>query len=109
MRSRRDKRRQGLPRGDQRAAHRLAEEHQGKPEVELRVRAGAFTGIARELHAEERQEAMEAYCESEKASLFEHLEHLMWRRGRPTPSRIRELHRIWFDQGTPLVTELRDP
>jgi hypothetical protein len=31
---------------------------------------------------------------------------MMWRRGRPTRSKIRELHRRWFDQGFPLVVEL---
>ena len=30
----------------------------------------------------------------------------MWRPGRPTPAKIRELHRDWFAQGTPLVVEL---
>ena len=80
---------------------------QANPEVGLRVRGGNFTGSARELHAEERQEAMEAYCESEKANLFEYLEHRMWRKGRPTAARIRDLHRTWIETGTPLVVELR--
>lgn len=77
------------------------------PEVRLRVRGGTFTGIARELRAPEHTEAMDAYCESESTSPFEYMEYSMWRRDRPTPARIRELHRTWFETGTPLVVELR--
>jgi deazaflavin-dependent oxidoreductase (nitroreductase family) len=76
------------------------------PEVRLRVRGGAFAGITREVQeAAERQEAMDAYCET--VNPFEYLEYSMWRKGRATPSKIKELHRTWFNEGTPLVVELR--
>jgi deazaflavin-dependent oxidoreductase (nitroreductase family) len=76
------------------------------PEVRLRVKGGAFAGIAREVQeAAERQEAMGAYCET--VNSFEYLEYSMWRKGRATPSKIKELHRTWFIEGTPLVVEPR--
>lgn len=78
---------------------------QANPEVRLRVRSGAFAGNAHEVPAAERREAMEAY--RERTSPFEYLEYSMWRRGRPTPSKIMELHRTWFNEGTPLVVELQ--
>jgi len=77
------------------------------PEVRLRIGGGAFAGIAREVRATERPEAMDAYCE--RKSPFEYMEYSMWRRGRATPSRIIELHRTWFNEGTPLVVELQAP
>ena len=81
---------------------------QANSEVRLRIRGGSFSGIAREPKDSERTEAWEAYCENEEVNRFEYLEHRMWRRDRPTPARIRELHRAWFDTGTPLVVELRE-
>jgi hypothetical protein len=73
--------------------------------VALRVRGGRFTGVARELtEATERQEAMEAYCETVKR--FDYAECTLWRKGRPTRSKIKELHHAWFEQGVPLVVEL---
>jgi deazaflavin-dependent oxidoreductase (nitroreductase family) len=75
------------------------------PEVRLRIRGGTFAGVARELvDGAERQEAMEAYCET--VNPFEYLECAMWRRGRPTRSKIKQLHRSWFEQGIPLAVDL---
>jgi deazaflavin-dependent oxidoreductase (nitroreductase family) len=75
------------------------------PNVRLRIRGGTFAGLARDPSgAAEREEAIEAYCET--VGWFERLEYTMWRRGRPTPPRIRGLHRRWFDDGVPLVIEL---
>ncbi len=75
------------------------------PEVDLRLRGGRFKGVGRELRAgEESEQAREAYGES--VHPFEYLEHLVWRPGRPTAASIRELHRDWFERGTPLVVEL---
>lgn len=80
---------------------------QADPNVRLRLRGGAFTGLAREVReSPEREEAKEAYCDT-APGLFERLEYTMWRTGRPTPARIEELHRTWFDTGVPLVVELR--
>jgi len=76
-----------------------------KSDVRLCIRTGRITGTARELHGEsERREAREAYCEM--LGPFEYLECLMWLRGRPSRSRIRELHASWFEQGVPLVIEV---
>lgn len=75
------------------------------PEVRLRVRGGTFTGVVRDLDApDEAQEAMAAYCET--VNLFDYIECLMWKRGRPTRAKITALHRGWFDQGTPLAIDL---
>jgi len=77
---------------------------QADPHVRLRVRGGLFLGIAREPKDDERQMAMEAYCQL--SSRFEYLEYRMWRQERPTPAGIQALHRTWFETGTPLVVEL---
>jgi deazaflavin-dependent oxidoreductase (nitroreductase family) len=80
---------------------------QANPNVRLRLRGGAFDGVARELRGQaETREAREAYCET--VTPFSYLEFTMWRKGRPTRSKIKELHRAWFHEGTPLVVELRD-
>jgi deazaflavin-dependent oxidoreductase (nitroreductase family) len=77
------------------------------PDVRLRVRGGTCAGLARELRGMvETQTAMEAYCE--KVNPFDYLECLMWRKGRPTRTKIKELHRAWFDHGTPLLVELAE-
>ena len=76
------------------------------PAVRLRLPGGSFSGVARELSgAPESQLAKEAYCES--VHRFDYLTWINWRKGRPTRARIRELLRGWFDEGTPLVIELR--
>ncbi len=80
---------------------------QADPNVRLRIRGGAFAGVARELGGtEETHDAIEAYCET--VNRFDYLECLMHRRGRPTRSKIKELHRTWFKEGTPLVVELAE-
>jgi deazaflavin-dependent oxidoreductase (nitroreductase family) len=77
---------------------------QADPQIRLRLRGGTFSGTAREPRENERQTALEAYCEL--SGSFEHLEYRMWRRGKPTPAEIQDLHRTWFETGTPLVVEL---
>jgi deazaflavin-dependent oxidoreductase (nitroreductase family) len=76
------------------------------PAVRLRLPGGTFSGPAREVSgATESQRAKEAYCES--IHRFDYLTWINWRKGRPTRAEIRELLRGWFDEGTPLVVELR--
>jgi deazaflavin-dependent oxidoreductase (nitroreductase family) len=76
------------------------------PAVRLRLPRGSVSGLAREVSgATESQVAKEAYCESVHG--FDYLTWINWRKGRPTGARIRELLRGWFDEGTPLVIELR--
>ena len=78
---------------------------QADPHMRLRIRGGTFSGVARQLHdAAERQRAMTAYCETINPVDF--LACRLHRPGRPTRSRIRELHRTWFEKGTPVVVEL---
>ena len=74
------------------------------PEVRLRLRSGRFRGRARELGPEEREVAKEAY--SADVGWFERGEWRIWRRDRFTPEKSRELHREWFETGTPFVVEL---
>jgi deazaflavin-dependent oxidoreductase (nitroreductase family) len=78
------------------------------PKVELRLRGGTFDGTAREIVEDpERGRGRAAYCGTHPG-LFERLEYVNWRTGRPTERRIRELHEHWFDSGTPLIIELSD-
>ena len=75
------------------------------PNVRLRIRGGTFSGVVREPRdPAERQEAMEAYCETVNPN--DYVECALWRRGRPTRAKIKRLHRTWFEEGTPLVVEL---
>jgi deazaflavin-dependent oxidoreductase (nitroreductase family) len=77
------------------------------PTVRLRIRGGRFMGVARELRdAAESPEAMASYCET--VNPFDYFECRAHRKGRPTRSKIVELHRTWFEGGIPLVIELRD-
>jgi deazaflavin-dependent oxidoreductase (nitroreductase family) len=76
------------------------------PEVKLRLRSGRFSGRAREVRPEEREEGREAY--SADVHLFERGEWSIWRKDKFSPEKSRELHREWFDTGTPFVVELED-
>jgi deazaflavin-dependent oxidoreductase (nitroreductase family) len=77
------------------------------PNVRLRIRGGRFAGIARELsETAETRQAMETYCET--VNRFDYAECRLHRKGLPTRSKIKELHRSWFDGGIPLVIELAD-
>jgi deazaflavin-dependent oxidoreductase (nitroreductase family) len=75
------------------------------PSVSLRIRGGTFAGRVRDfIDSAEAEQAKEAYCETLNAG--DYAECTLHRRGRPTRSKIKELHRRWFEQGTPLVVEL---
>jgi deazaflavin-dependent oxidoreductase (nitroreductase family) len=75
------------------------------PDVRLRLPGGTFSGRARELRdAAEREEVAVAYCDT--VHWFDYLTYINWRKGRPTPEKIEELLRSWFERGTPLVVEL---
>jgi deazaflavin-dependent oxidoreductase (nitroreductase family) len=77
------------------------------PSVELRIRGGTFAGIARELKdPTELAEAREVFCET--VHLFDYGECETHLRGLPSRSKIKELHRYWFDTGIPLVVELTE-
>jgi deazaflavin-dependent oxidoreductase (nitroreductase family) len=75
------------------------------PNVTLRIRGGTFPGLARELTDQvELAEARAAFCEEVK--LWDYGECKLHLRGLPTRTKIEELHRYWFDTGTPLVVDL---
>jgi deazaflavin-dependent oxidoreductase (nitroreductase family) len=75
------------------------------PRVQLRLRQGTFTGLAREIEdADKRQQAHEVYCTSVNA--FDRFEYRMHRAGTPTRERIRALHGQWFSAGIPVVIEV---
>jgi deazaflavin-dependent oxidoreductase (nitroreductase family) len=76
------------------------------PAVRLRLSGGTFSGLARELSdVTESKVAREAYCES--VHRFDYLTWINWRKGRATRAAISALLREWFDEGAPLVIELR--
>jgi deazaflavin-dependent oxidoreductase (nitroreductase family) len=78
-----------------------------EPNVRLRIRGGTFVGVARELaEGPEMRRARKAYCEA--VNPFDYVECTFHRGGRPTRSKIKELHHGWFDTGIPLVLELAD-
>ena len=69
-------------------------------DVRLRLSGGTFSGCAHELRvATESEQAKEAYCDSVHRS--DHLTWINWRKGHPTPARIRELLRGWFEKERP--------
>jgi deazaflavin-dependent oxidoreductase (nitroreductase family) len=76
------------------------------PTVYLRIRGGTFPGAARELtEPGELAKAREAICET--VVPVDYAECSLHLRGVPTRTKIKELHRYWFDTGVPLVIELR--
>ena len=75
------------------------------PNVEVRIRGGTFPVRARELTDEsELAEARKAFCEA--VHLVDYSECGLHLRGMPTKTKIKELHRYWFDTGIPLVLEV---
>lgn len=77
------------------------------PSVRLRVRGGTFSGVAWEPSREaEARAASAAYWET--VNWFDYFECSIWRKGRPTRSKIKELHRTWFEHGMPVVIDLAD-
>jgi deazaflavin-dependent oxidoreductase (nitroreductase family) len=77
------------------------------PRVRLRIKGGSFDGLARELtDPAERQLARSVLCESVYPT--DYAEAGLHLRGLPTRTKIKELHRYWFDTGHPLVVELTD-
>jgi deazaflavin-dependent oxidoreductase (nitroreductase family) len=75
------------------------------PTVRLRIRGGMFRGVARELkEPAELQRAREVFCETVHAT--DYAECAFHLRGLPARSKVKELHRYWFDTGIPLVVQL---
>jgi deazaflavin-dependent oxidoreductase (nitroreductase family) len=77
------------------------------PSVRLRIRGGTLAGVVRELQdPAERRQAMATYCGT--VNRFDYAEYAMHRKGLPSRLKIEELHRDWFEGGTPLVIELEE-
>ncbi|MCM6772327.1 nitroreductase family deazaflavin-dependent oxidoreductase [Nocardia sp. CDC159] len=77
------------------------------PVVSVRLRDGTFTGVVRDLRDDsERRAAYLALCD--RVHAFDYAENAFHRRGLPSRTKILELHRAWFEGGTPLVVDL-DP
>jgi deazaflavin-dependent oxidoreductase (nitroreductase family) len=75
------------------------------PTVWLRIRGGTFEGTARELRADEVDDARSVYCETRHPlDLIEYLLHMP---GWPTRERIKALHEHWFTTGAPVAIELK--
>ncbi|MEV6061627.1 nitroreductase family deazaflavin-dependent oxidoreductase [Nocardia asteroides] len=75
------------------------------PEVSLRLRTSTVTGVARDLGDEaERHTAFLALCGPVRP--FDFVENAFHRRGIPSRTKIQELHRAWFEGGTPLAIDL---
>jgi deazaflavin-dependent oxidoreductase (nitroreductase family) len=77
------------------------------PNVTLRIRGGTFAGFARELtDPGELADARAALCET--VNPMDYGECALHLRGLPTRAKIEELHRYWFDTGTPIAVDLVD-
>jgi deazaflavin-dependent oxidoreductase (nitroreductase family) len=75
------------------------------PRVTLRLGRRTFTGVAREIDdPAELKSAREAICET--VHVVDYGECLLHLRGLPTRSKIRELHRYWFETGIPIAVDL---
>ncbi|MCV7169567.1 nitroreductase family deazaflavin-dependent oxidoreductase [Mycobacterium manitobense] len=75
------------------------------PRVRLRIGDGAFDGAAFEITgAPDLARARAAICDT--VYPFDYGECLLHLRGVPTRSKIRRLHRYWFDTGIPVVIRL---
>jgi deazaflavin-dependent oxidoreductase (nitroreductase family) len=74
-------------------------------QVKLRIKGGAFEGVARELDDAEYDRARDLY--SSYTGVFEYLESLAHMPGRPRRDRLAKMHQHWFDTGSRIVVELR--
>jgi deazaflavin-dependent oxidoreductase (nitroreductase family) len=77
------------------------------PNVRLRIRGADFDGVAREItDADEREQARSLLCDTVFPN--DYGECLMHMRGWPTRTKVQELHRYWFDTGTPIAIDLKE-
>ncbi|OHT79830.1 hypothetical protein BKG69_10445 [Mycobacteroides chelonae] len=79
---------------------------QVNPSVSLRLTDGTYTGAARVIAPGDPVygAAHERFCGV--VHPFDYLENVFHRKGLPSRRKIVELHRAWFEGGTPLVVEL---
>lgn len=77
------------------------------PAVRLRMRGGAFDGVAREItDTAEREQARSLICETVYTG--DYGECALHLRGLPSRTKIKELHNYWFDTGIPVVIDLKE-
>jgi deazaflavin-dependent oxidoreductase (nitroreductase family) len=78
------------------------------PNVLLRTRGGPFKGVASEItDTEERRRARSLICDIVYPN--DYAECALHLRGLPSRTKIQELHRYWFETGTPVVIDLKEP
>jgi deazaflavin-dependent oxidoreductase (nitroreductase family) len=76
------------------------------PRVKLHIRGGTFWGTAHEVQDDaEREEAREAFIGT--VVPWDYMECGFHRRGRPTRQKIQELHTLWFENGVPVIIDLK--
>jgi deazaflavin-dependent oxidoreductase (nitroreductase family) len=77
------------------------------PNVRLRIRGGDFDGLAREItDTDERERARSLICDTVFPT--DYGECTLHLRGLPTRAKVQELHRYWFDTGTPIAIDLKE-
>lgn len=79
---------------------------QVNPRVRLRLTDGTYEGVARPIAPGDPAygPARERFCGA--VHPFDYLENLFHRKGLPSRRKIIELHRAWFEGGTPFVVQL---
>lgn len=79
---------------------------QANPHVWIRLTGGTYEGEARPMAPGDPvyEAAHERFCGV--VHLFDYVENMFHRKGLPSRRKIVELHRAWFEGGTPLVVEL---
>jgi deazaflavin-dependent oxidoreductase (nitroreductase family) len=76
------------------------------PHVRLKLGRRTYAAAMREIDAPaELARAREIFCEP--VHLVDYGESMLHLKGMPSPRKIRDLHRYWFDTGVPLVAELQ--
>lgn len=77
------------------------------PQVRLRIPGGVFEGVAREISdPDELAQAQSVLCDTVAAMDF--CECALHLRGLPTRTKVKELHRYWFETGIPVVIDLQE-
>jgi deazaflavin-dependent oxidoreductase (nitroreductase family) len=77
------------------------------PDVKLRIRCADFNGVAREItETAELVLARKLLCDTVFRN--DYGECALHLRGLPTRTKVKELHRYWFDTGIPIAIDLKE-
>ena len=71
------------------------------PDVRIKLGSKSYDAVARELGADERQQASDAYLKL--AGWFDYVDYANLNWSLPTREKISRLHAEWFERGTPVV------